>query len=102
MNENYLKIIFVIDESGSMSGTESDVTGGFNNFIEQQRAQQQGRVTVSLYKFNNSWSRVLNDLPIEEIRPLTSADYTPGGLTALYDTIGHAITDIGNQIRYSK
>jgi uncharacterized protein YegL len=102
MNYNYLKIIFFIDESGSMSGTESDVTGGFNNFIEQQRAQQQGRVTVSLYKFNNSWSRVLNDLPIEEIRPLTSADYTPGGLTALYDTIGHAITDIGNQIRYSK
>ena len=77
MNENYLKIIFVIDESGSMSGTESDVTGGFNNFIEQQRAQQQGRVTVSLYKFNNSWSRVLNDLPIEEIRPLTSAATLP-------------------------
>jgi uncharacterized protein YegL len=102
MKENYLKIIFVIDESGSMQGTESDVIGGFNNFIEQQRSQHQGKITVSLYKFNSKWSRVLNDLPIEEIRPLIKEDYTPGGLTALYDTIGNAITDIDNQNTYTK
>lgn len=102
MNENYLKIIFVIDESGSMQGTESDVTGGFNNFIEKQKTEHQGKVTVSLYKFNSYWSRILNDLPIEEIRPLTNGDYTPGGLTALYDTIGNAITDIENQAKYTK
>ena len=102
MKENYLKIIFVIDESGSMQGTESDVIGGFNNFIEQQKTEHQGKITVSLYKFNSYWSRILNDLPIEEIRPLTNGDYTPGGLTALYDTIGNAITDIENQAKYSK
>jgi uncharacterized protein YegL len=102
MKENYLKIIFVIDESGSMQGTESDVIGGFNNFIEKQKTEHQGKISVSLYKFNSSWSRVLNDLPIEEIRPLTNGDYTPGGLTALYDTIGNAITDIENQAKYTK
>ncbi len=102
MKENYLKIIFVIDESGSMQGTESDVIGGFNNFIEQQKTEHQGKITVSLYKFNSTWSRILNDLPIEEIRPLTNGDYTPGGLTALYDTIGNAITDIENQTSYTK
>ena len=102
MKENYLKIIFVIDESGSMQGTESDVIGGFNNFIEQQKLHHQGKITFSLYKFNSYWSRILNDLPIEEIRPLTNGDYTPGGLTALYDTIGNAITDIENQAKYTK
>jgi uncharacterized protein YegL len=102
MKENYLKIIFVIDESGSMQGTESDVTGGFNNFIEQQKTEHQGKITVSLYKFNSYWSRILNDLPIEEIRPLTNGDYTPGGLTALYDTIGNAINDIEHQSNYTK
>ena len=102
MKENYLKIIFVIDESGSMQGTESDVIGGFNNFIEQQKLHHQGKITFSLYKFNSYWSRILNDLPIEEIRPLTSGDYTPGGLTALYDTIGNAIADIENQSKYTK
>jgi hypothetical protein len=78
------------------------VTGGFNNFIEQQKTEHQGKITVSLYKFNSYWSRILNDLPIEEIRPLTNGDYTPGGLTALYDTIGNAITDIENQTSYTK
>ena len=66
MKENYLKIIFVIDESGSMQGTESDVIGGFNNFIEQQKTEHQGKITVSLYKFNSTWSRILNDLPIDK------------------------------------
>lgn len=101
MNENYLKIIFVIDESGSMQGTESDVVGGFNHFIEEQKKAEFGKITVSLYKFNSQWSRVVNDLPIDEIRPLTSDDYTPGGLTALYDTIGNAIVDIQNQTHYT-
>lgn len=101
MKENYLKIIFVIDESGSMQGTESDVVGGFNHFIEEQKKAEFGKITVSLYKFNSQWSRVVNDLPIVEIRPLTSDDYTPGGLTALYDTIGNAIVDIQNQTHYT-
>jgi len=101
MNENYLKIIFVIDESGSMAGTEKDVVGGFNRFIEQQKMGEYGKITVSLYKFNSYWSRVVSDLPIDEIRPLTSEDYTPGGLTALYDTIGNAIRDIQNRTHYT-
>jgi uncharacterized protein YegL len=102
MKENYLKIIFVIDESGSMQGTESDVIGGFNHFIEQQKAGEYGKITVSLYKFNSNWSKVVSDLQIDEIRPLTGNDYTPGGLTALYDTIGNAINDIENLIHYTE
>lgn len=93
MKKNYLKIIFVIDESGSMQGTESDVIGGFNNFIEKQKAKPHGKVDVTLYKFNSDSSRVFNDLPLDKIRPLDRGDYSPGGLTALYDTIGIAITE---------
>lgn len=91
MKTNYLKIIFVIDESGSMQGTESDVIGGFNSFIEEQRTKSYGKVDVTLYKFNNECSRIFNNLPLEKIRPLDNRDYSPGGLTALYDTIGTAI-----------
>lgn len=35
-NQN-LDIIFVIDRSGSMHGSESDTIGGFNSFIEKER-----------------------------------------------------------------
>ena len=49
MKKNYLKIIFVIDESGSMHGTETNVIGGFNSFIEKQRTQDYGKIDVTLY-----------------------------------------------------
>ena len=35
-NEN-LDIIFLIDRSGSMSGSEEDTIGGFNSYIERER-----------------------------------------------------------------
>ena len=92
MKKNYLKIIFVIDESGSMHGTESDVIGGFNSFIEKQKTQEYGKIDVTLYKFNDECSRIFNDLPLNKIRPLRNRDYTPGGTTALYDAIGIAVS----------
>lgn len=93
MKQNYLKIIFVIDESGSMQGSQSDVIGGFNNFIEEQKTNLYGKVDVTLYKFNNESTKVFSDLPLDSIRTLEKRDYTPGGLTALYDTIGIAINE---------
>lgn len=102
MKENQLKIIFVLDESGSMQGTESDVIGGFNQFLEQQKAKAYEKSSVSLYKFNSSWSKIFSDLPLNEIPPLQAGDYTPGGLTALYDTIGVAISEADKQHAHTK
>lgn len=102
MKENQLKIIFVLDESGSMQGTESDVIGGFNQFLEQQKAKAYEKSSVSLYKFNSSWSKIFSDLPLNEIRPLQPGDYTPGGLTALYDAIGIAISEADKQNRHTR
>lgn len=102
MKKNYLKIIFVIDESGSMHGTETDVIGGFNSFIEKQRTQDYGKIDVTLYKFSNESSRIFNDLPLNEIRPLSTKDYIPGGATALYDTIGVAINEADRRINHLK
>ena len=102
MKENFLKIIFILDESGSMQGTESDVIGGFNKFLEQQKAKAYEKSSVSLYKFNSSWSKIFSDLPLNEIRPLQPGDYTPGGLTALYDAIGIAISEADKQNRHTR
>ena len=91
MKTKYLKIVFVIDESGSMQGSNSDVVGGFNGFIEKQKAENTGKITVSLYKFNNLVTRVISNKPAAKVRTLTNEDYTPSGFTALYDAIGQAI-----------
>ncbi len=91
MVTKHLKIVFIIDESGSMKGSNSDVIGGFNGFIEKQKAENTGKITVSLYKFNNLVTRVISNKPAAKVRTLTNEDYSPSGFTALYDAIGQAI-----------
>ena len=91
MESKYLKIVFVIDESGSMQGSNSDVIGGFNSFVERQKTENTGKITVSLYKFNNLVTRVITNKSAAKVRNLTNEDYTPSGFTALYDAIGQAI-----------
>lgn len=98
MESNYLNIVFVIDESGSMEGSNADVIGGFNTYIERHRNLPETNVTVSLYKFNHQITRVFANQPIATVQNLTPADYTPGSFTALFDAIGQAITNTDNYI----
>ena len=98
MEGNQLKIIFVIDESGSMQGSESDVIGGFNSYIERHKKETAGKVTVSLYKFNNIITRVISNEPIAKIKNLTPKDYSPNNFTALYDAIGQAVHETDSDI----
>lgn len=102
MKQKNLKIVFIIDESGSMQGSEQDVIGGFNGFIERQKNENVGIVSVSLYKFNSDVSLVYLDVPINEIDSITKKDYIPNGFTALYDAIGMAITETGNKLSANK
>lgn len=98
METKYLKIVFVIDESGSMQGSNDDVIGGFNSFIERQKKENTGKITMSLYKFNDVVSRVIDNKPASKIKNLTNEDYTPGGFTALFDAIGQAILETDKNI----
>jgi len=98
METKHLKIVFIIDESGSMEGSNSDVIGGFNSFIEKQKKDNPGKITVSLYKFNNLVTQVIGNKPAAKVRKLTTEDYTPSGFTALYDAIGQAIHETDKQL----
>lgn len=98
METKYLKIVFIIDESGSMQGSNDDVIGGFNSFIERQKEENTGKITMSLYKFNDVVSRVIDNKPASKIKNMTNEDYTPGGFTALFDAIGHAILETDKNI----
>lgn len=35
MRKNFTEIVFILDESGSMSNLKSDTIGGFNSLIEK-------------------------------------------------------------------
>ena len=101
MRENLTEVVFILDRSGSMSGLESDTIGGFNAMIEKQR-KGDGEVLVSTVLFSDR-SEVLHDrADVKDVRPLTEAEYSVGGSTALLDAIGGAIHHIGNVHRYAR
>ena len=101
MKKGLTELVFILDESGSMSGMESDTIGGFNSMIDKQR-REEGEAYVSTVAFANE-SRVIHDRArLEEVEPLTRRDYTPGGCTALLDALGGAIHHIGNVHKYAR
>ena len=51
-------IIIILDESGSMGNKKSDVLGGYNSFIEDQKKIKNDQARLYLVKFNTSVSVV--------------------------------------------
>ena len=99
MKNNTAEIVFILDNSGSMGGLESDTIGGYNSFLNRQK-KEGGTALVSTVLFNNE-STVLHDrVSIETVQPMTEKDYTAGGCTALLDALGGAIRHIKMVHRY--
>lgn len=93
--ENLVHVCFIIDESGSMGGSESDVIGGFKKVIKEQRENKNGGCSVSFYKFATNVQKVYMGIDVQEVEYL-DGKYSPGGMTALYDGIGTAIDDLND------
>lgn len=101
MKKGLTELVFILDESGSMSGLEADTIGGFNSMIDKQR-REAGEAYVSTVAFANT-SRVIHDrVALDRVEPMTRRDYTPGGCTALLDALGGAIHHIGNVHKYAR
>ena len=101
MKKGLTELVFILDESGSMSGMEGDTIGGFNSMIDKQR-REAGEAYVSTVAFANA-SRVIHDrVRLDQVAPLTLRDYVPGGCTALLDALGGAIRHIGNVHKYAR
>lgn len=95
----HTEIIFVIDASGSMANLVNDTIGGFNGFITSQKALE-GKATLTTVLFSSNW-RILHDgVDIHEVKPMTTGEYTVGGMTAMLDAIGEVINRV--QDRYDE
>jgi len=93
-NQNLTHLVFLLDRSGSMQSIKSDVIGGFDAFLADQRSAT-GECTVTLAQFNDRYEVVYNGVPLAEVPPLRLA---PSGRTALLDSMGTLITDTKTDI----
>jgi hypothetical protein len=92
----------IVDQSGSMSGLESQVIEGFNGQLKSiqtiQKEFPDQELIMGLRFFNSQVER--NAVPfnnVSTIAPLTREVYRPDGCTALLDAIGKSIYDIKTQ-----
>jgi uncharacterized protein YegL len=95
-SENGLaELLFVIDQSGSMHGeeTEQAVVSNFNKVIAEQR-KEAGSAVVSTVLFNSRMTTMHSSLPIDEVPEMMRWDYLPAGATALLDAVGTSIERI--------
>jgi len=86
-----------MDESGSMGSKKSDVIGGFNEFLNEQRQIKTDTASAIFIKFNTGVTVVNQSKPIEQMDPLTESTYRPGGGTALYDAVWEGV-QLGEKI----
>lgn len=87
------EIVFVIDKSGSMAHLAGDTIGGFNGFIEGQKALD-GKATLTTVLFDTTWKILHDGVDIHEVKPMTTADYSTYGGTAMLDAVGEIINRV--------
>lgn len=98
MKKDYTKIVFIVDRSGSMSSIATDMIGGYNRFIEDQKKLNHGTCDVSFYQFNEGYEKIYENTPVAFVKNLDRETFVPQGSTALYDAIGRTILAVGKQL----
>ena len=88
--------IFILDRSGSMETCWDDTIGGFNAFVEDQKALGG---TLTLIQFDHEYLVSYTNVPIADVKPLTRETFKPRGSTALLDAIGRTLKEFTPQQR---
>ena len=92
-----LDLIFLIDRSGSMYGSEADTIGGFNSFIEKERKKELD-TNVTTVLFDDKYEVLYKRKSINDVEKLTEKEYFVRGTTALLDAIGKTITSLDKEV----
>ena len=99
MRNDYIHITLVIDKSGSMYQSREDVISGIKKIVDEQKANKNGKCTISLYTFDSKVNEVFVGKDVNEIEEFK---YTPDGLTAMNDGLGIAIDNTGKWLAAMK
>lgn len=83
-----MDVVFILDRSGSMRGTEKDTIGGYNGYINSFK-NKNAKITTVL--FDDQYEMITKRQDVNEVKELTEKEYYVRGCTALLDAIGNSI-----------
>ena len=88
-----LDVVFILDKSGSMSGSEENTISSFNEYLEKEK-KNKFKTNITTVLFSNDYEYLYRRENVKGIQKLTDKEYFVGGCTALYDALGNSIHDI--------
>lgn len=100
MKKDLTELVFILDKSGSMAGTESDTIGGYNSLLSKQKGVT-GEAVITTVLFDQGVHLLHDRINLQAVSALSGHDYTVGGSTALLDAVGLTIDKIGNAIKHT-
>lgn len=98
MSHTDTDIVFVLDRSGSMAAVQEEVIGGFNKFLDEQKALP-GKAKMSMTQFDTEFDVIYNGIDLASVKPLTAETFVPRGSTALNDAVCKAIDETGIRLK---
>lgn len=96
-----LDVVFLLDRSGSMQGSETDTIGGYNSYLEQQR-KNKFNTKITTVLFDDQYEILHNRKSIQDVNNLTEKEYFVRGCTALLDAIGKTINNLDKKVKDNK
>lgn len=86
-----MKLFIILDKSGSMASVEQATVSGLNEYLGDLR-KEKNKYEVSLTLFDHHVKTLFTGKNLKEVADLTREDYSPSGMTALYDAVGEVVT----------
>ena len=95
MKADYTHISIILDRTGSMEAIRDDTIGGFNAFLNAQKAAP-GMATLTLVQFDSQdpYEIIHRFKPLAQVAELTRETFVPRASTPLLDAMGRGINDL--------
>ena len=92
MVKNVAEIVCILDRSGSMRSLVDSTISNFNEFIQKQRLDGPGQVTLVL--FDDQYEVIYENMALSMVPDLTRDVYFDRGMTRLMDAVGKTIARV--------
>ena len=96
-----LDVVFLLDRSGSMQGSELDTIGGYNSYLSKQR-KNKFNTKITTVLFDDQYEILHDRKDIKEVKDITEKEYYVRGCTALLDAIGKTINNLDKKVKDNK
>jgi hypothetical protein len=95
MKSDYTHIAVILDRTGSMETIRDDTIGGFNAFLNAQKAESSS-ASLTLVQFDSQdpYEVIYKFIPLPEVPDLTRETFVPRATTPLLDALGRGINDL--------